>query len=281
MSLNNLFLIAEIGINHNGDIKLAKKLIDEAAGGDFDAVKFQKRTVNLVYDKEFLDSYRESPWGSTQRDQKNGLEFSLAELKELRDFSHAKGLQFSASCWDTRAFYEILELGVDFHKIASPMNRHYELLEMTAKTRTKTFISTGMSTLNEISKVVNIFRKHNCNFELMHCISSYPLNEKNANLLCIKKLASHFDCNVGYSGHETSLTRICCAAVALGATSLERHITMDRAMYGSDQAASIEAHSLKKFTSSVRIVKDALGDGNKELFDCEKESRIKLSSNYK
>lgn len=275
------FLIAEIGINHNGDINLAKRLIDEAAKGDFDAVKFQKRTIDLVYDKQFLDSYRESPWGLTQRDQKNGLEFSISQLKQLKEFARERGLQFSASCWDTNAFREMSEVGVDFHKIASPMNRHIKLLEMTAKTNIKTFISTGMASFEEISKAVSIFREFKCNFELMHCVSCYPMLEKEANLLCIPNLAKSFNCNVGYSGHETSLTRICCAAVALGATSLERHITIDRAMYGSDQAASIETHALKKFSSSVRLTKDALGQGKKELLESEKESRIKLSSNYK
>ena len=278
---SDLFLIAEIGINHNGDINLAKEMIDDAYKGDFDAVKFQKRTIDLLYDKEFLDSYRESPWGSTQREQKNGLEFSISQFKELRDFAHERGLKFSASCWDTNAFYEMLEVGLDFHKIASPMNRHYELLELTAKTNIKTFISTGMSSLLEISKAVNIFKEKNCDFELMHCVSCYPMMEEEANLLCIPNLAKTFDCNVGYSGHETSLTRICCAAVALGANSLERHITVNRAMYGSDQAASIETHALKKFSSSVRVISTALGDGNKKLIDSEKESRLKLSSNYK
>ena len=255
-------------------------MIYEAAKGDFDAVKFQKRTIDLTYDKEFLDSYRDSPWGSTQREQKNGLEFSITQLKELKEFAHEKGLQFSASCWDKNAFNEMLEVGLDFHKIASPMNRHYELLELTAKTKTKTFISTGMSSLEEISKAVDIFRKNNCEFELMHCVSCYPMLEEEANLKCIKNLSKEFDCNVGYSGHETSLTRICCAAVALGATSIERHITIDRAMYGSDQSASIETHALSNFSSSVRIVKKAIGDGNKKLLDSEKDSRVKLSSNY-
>ena len=163
MQTNNLFLIAEIGINHNGDINFAKQMIDEAYKGDFDAVKFQKRTIDFVYDKVFLDSHRDSP--STQREQKNGLEFSITQFKELKDFSHEKGLQFSASCWDKNAFNEMLEVGLDFHKIASPMNRHYELLELTAKTKTKTFISTGMSSLEEISKAVDIFKKKNAIFD--------------------------------------------------------------------------------------------------------------------
>ena len=280
MQTNDLFLIAEIGINHNGDINIAKQMIYEAAKGDFDAVKFQKRTIDLTYDKEFLDSYRDSPWGSTQREQKNGLEFSITQLKELKEFAHEKGLKFSASCWDTNAFNEMLEVGLDFHKIASPMNRHYELLELTAKTKTKTFISTGMSSVEEISKAVDIFRKNNCEFELMHCVSCYPMREEEANLKCIKNLSKEFDCNVGYSGHETSLTRICCAAVALGATSIERHITINRAMYGSDQEASIETHALENFSKSVRIVQNAIGDGKKKLLDSEKDSRVKLSSNY-
>ena len=173
------------------------------------------------------------------------------------------------------------EVGVDFWKIASPMLRHHELLKLTASTNIYTYVSTGMSSLNEIEDAVNIFRKQNCPFELMHCVSTYPLKEENANLNCIKNLKAKFQCKVGYSGHETSLYRLCVAAVALGASSIEKHITKDRAMYGSDQAASIETHSLLKFVSSLRTVKSSLGDGKKVILDDERPIRLKLSSEFK
>ena len=278
---DNLFLIAEIGINHNGDIDLAKELIKDAALAGFDAVKLQKRTIEKVYTKEFLDSPRESPFGTTQRDQKEALEFSIKEHKLLKDYANDLGLKFSASCWDKQAFYDMQEVGVDFWKIASPMLRHHELLKLTSSTKLYTYISTGMSSLNEIEDAVNMFREQSCPFELMHCVSTYPLKEENANLNCIKNLKDKFQCNVGYSGHETSLYRLCAAAVALGASSIEKHITKDRAMYGSDQAASIETHSLSKFVSALKAVKRSLGDGNKIILDDEIPIRLKLSSEFK
>jgi N-acetylneuraminate synthase len=271
-----LFLIAEVGINHNGDLKIAKQLIDSAVDAGFDAVKFQKRTINKVYTPEFLEGPRESPWGTTQRHQKEGLEFSEQQYGEIDTYCKSKGIQWTASAWDIDAQSFLEKFSCTFNKVASPMLGHKPLLKKIASEGKKTFISTGMSTLDEIDAVVNLFRASNCDFELMHCNSTYPMKDEDANLLCIPMLKQRYNCNVGYSGHETSLIKVCTAAVALGATSIERHITLDRAMYGSDQAASIEAHSLKNFVESVRAIPSVLGSGEKILSESEKAARGKL-----
>ncbi len=272
----SLFLIAEVGINHNGDMSIAKQLIDAASDAGFDAVKFQKRTIEEVYTTEFLDSPRESPWGTTQRDQKQGLEFSKEQYQEISDYCKSKNIQWSASAWDLKAQEFINTFDCEFNKVASPMLGHIPLLKLIASTGKKTYISTGMSTLEEIDRVVEIFREAKCDFELMHCNSTYPMKEEDANLLCIPMLRSRYDVNVGYSGHESSLLKVCAAAVALGATSIERHITLDRAMYGSDQAASIEAASIKGFAEAVRKIPVILGSGVKVLNESEKAAREKL-----
>jgi N-acetylneuraminate synthase len=272
----SLFLIAEVGINHNGEMGIAKQLIDAAADAGFDAVKFQKRTIEDVYTREFLDSPRESPWGTTQRDQKQGLEFSKEQYQEISDYCKSKNIQWSASAWDLKAQEFINTFDCGFNKVASPMLGHIPLLKLIASTGKKTYISTGMSTLEEIDRVVEIFREKKCDFELMHCNSTYPMKEEDANLLCIPMLRNRYDVNVGYSGHESSLLKVCAAAVALGATSIERHITLDRTMYGSDQAASIEASSLRGFAEAVRKIPAILGSGAKTLTDSEKSAREKL-----
>ena len=272
----SLFLIAEIGINHNGDLGIAKQLIDEAAKAGFDAVKFQKRTIDRVYTQEFLDAPRESPWGSTQRAQKEGLEFSAQDYKEIDRYCKDKGLQWTASAWDVDAQVFLQQFNCSFNKVASPMLGHVPLLRLIASEKKKTFISTGMSTLEELDQVVKIFKDADCPFELMHCNSTYPMKEEDANLLCIPMLKSRYGVNVGYSGHESSLIKVCTAAVTLGATSLERHITLDRAMYGSDQAASIEAHALSNFVETVRAVTAILGTGQKVLGEAEMKTREKL-----
>lgn len=272
----SIFLIAEIGINHNGDISIAKQLIDAASEAGFDAVKFQKRTVDKVYTKEFLESPRESPWGNTQRDQKQGLEFSASEYKEIDFYCKERRIQWSASAWDIDAQQFLQQFNCAFNKVASPMLGHMPLLRLIAAEKKRTFISTGMSTLEEIDEVVNIFRDANCPFELMHCNSTYPMKEQDANLLCIPMLKERYRCDVGYSGHESSLIKVCTTAVAIGATSLERHITLDRAMYGSDQAASIEINSLRNFVESVRAIPYVLGSGKKVLTEAEKKVREKL-----
>jgi len=275
----SLFLIAEIGINHNGDIGVAKELIKFASEAGFDAVKFQKRTIDVVYEASYLASYRESHWGTTQRAQKEGLEFSKEDYQEISSYCHDLKIAWTASAWDLDSQSFINEFNVPFNKVASPMLGHRPLLTVIAKENKKAFISTGMSTIEELDEVVNLFAKENCEFELMHCNSTYPMKEEDANLLCIPMLKDRYGCNVGYSGHESSLIKVCVSAVTLGATSIERHITLDRAMYGSDQAASIEAHSLKGFVDTVRRVPAMMGTGNKILNDDEMVARNKLRIN--
>ena len=272
----NLFLIAEIGINHNGDMNLAKQLIEAATDAGFDAVKFQKRTIDLVYTPEFLDSPRESQWGTTQRDQKEGLEFSESQYREIDAYCKAKNIQWSASAWDIDAQKFLQQFDCSFNKVASAMLGHIPLLKLIASEKKKTFISTGMSTLEELDEVVSIFKEAKCPFELMHCVSTYPMKEEDANLRCIPMLQNRYGVNVGYSGHESSLIKVSAAAVALGATSIERHITLDRAMYGSDQAASIETASLRNFVETVRKIPAILGNGEKKLSDAETLVREKL-----
>lgn len=275
----SLFLIAEIGINHNGDIDIAKKLIDAAAHSGFDAVKFQKRTIDIVYSKEFLDSPRESPWGTTQRAQKEALEFGTRQYQEIDSYCKSKGVVWSASAWDIEAQKFLQQFSLTFNKVASPMLGHIPLLKLIASEQKKTFISTGMATLEEIDKVVKIFREANCPFELMHCNSTYPMKDEDANLLCIPMLRERYQCDVGYSGHESSLIKVCVGAVTLGATSIERHITLDRAMYGSDQSASIESNALHNFVQTVRAIPSILGDGKKVLSESESKTREKLRIN--
>jgi N-acetylneuraminate synthase len=272
----SLFLIAEIGINHNGDLSIAKQLIDAAADAGFDAVKFQKRTIDKVYTREFLDAPRESPWGTTQRAQKEGLEFTAQDYKEIDKYCKEKAVQWTASAWDLDAQVFLQQFNCTFNKVASPMLGHIPLLKLIASEGKKTYVSTGMSTLDELDAVVKIFKDANCPFELMHCNSTYPMKEDDANLLCIPMLKNRYGVNVGYSGHESSLIKVCTTAVALGATSLERHITLDRAMYGSDQAASIETHALANFVETVRAVPGILGTGEKTLSEAELKTREKL-----
>ena len=272
----SLYLIAEIGLNHNGSLDIAKQLIDEAAQVGFDAVKFQKRTIEKVYTKEILDSPRESPWGTTQRDQKNGLEFECEQYQEIDRYCRAKGISWSASAWDLDSQRFLREFDLPFNKVSSAMLGHKPLLLEVASEGRKTYISTGMATLDEIDDVVNLFRQANCSFELLHCNSTYPMRDQDANLRCISMLRERYGCDVGYSGHETSGIKVCVAAVALGATSLERHITLDRSMYGSDQAASLAAHGLRDFVEAVRMVPLLLGTGIKAITASEQAIRAKL-----
>ena len=276
-----MFLIAEIGINHNGDIEIAKKLIDAAAEAGFDAVKFQKRDINKVYSKEFLDSPRESPWGKTQRDQKSGIELSYENYKEIDRYCKIKNIQWSASAWDINSQKFLQKFNLSFNKVASPMMGNFPLLKEIASERKKTFISTGMCKIEEIDEVIEIFKKNKCDFELMHCVSTYPMKDDEANLKVIETLRKRYNCNVGYSGHESSLLKVGIIAATLGATSIERHITLDRAMYGSDQAASIEYSVLKNFVESVRAVKKILGNGDKKISPSEAIVRKKLRINIK
>jgi len=271
----SVFITGEIGINHNGDLDIAKKLIDVAALAGCDAVKFQKRTVEDVYSKEDLDRPRESPWGTTNREQKLGLEFGVKEYDEIDRYCKSKGIEWLASAWDIKSQLFLRKYNLHYNKVASPMLTVIPLLKTIAEEKKYTFISTGMSTLDEISIAVEIFRNSDCTFELMHCVSTYPMRNKDANLKMIETLKKQFNCKVGYSGHEVGL-QISLAAVGMGASSIERHITLDRTMYGSDQAASVEPTGLIKLVRDIRIIEKALGMGEKVILDKEVSIKNKL-----
>jgi len=264
----NIHLIAEIGINHNGDMGICKELIDAASNAGCDAVKLQKRDINKVYTQEFLNSPRKSPWGETQRDQKEGLEFNINNYKEISEYCKSKSIEWFASAWDINSQIFLRGFNCKYNKIASAMILHTDLLKLVAEEGKHTFISTGMSTYDDIQNAVDIFRSHNCPFELMHTVSTYPMKDEDANLNLINTLKSRYKCDVGYSGHEVGLA-ISYAAAALGISSLERHITLDRAMYGSDQSASIEPNGLRQLVGAVRKIETAMGDGEKVILDAE------------
>ena len=264
-----IFITAEIGINHNGDIEIAKKMIDIAKTAGCDAVKFQKRTIDKVYTKEQLDSSRESPWGTTTREQKEGLEFGEKEYDEIDNYCKKNGIEWYASSWDIDSQLFLRDFHLKHNKVASAMLTNHELLNIIAEERKHTFISTGMSTIEQIKESVNIFRKNNCTFELQHSNSSYPMKMEEANLKCIQTLKKEFNCDVGYSGHEASGYLICVSAVLLGATSVERHITLDRSMYGSDQAASLEPQGLVRLVRDLRRIDMIVGDGVKKVWPSE------------
>ncbi len=270
------FIVAEIGINHNGSLDIAKKLIDIALSSGCDAVKFQKRTVEKVYSKEVLDSSRESPWGTTTREQKEGLEFSLNDYQIIDKYCKSKKIPWYVSCWDVDSQIKMRNFKTKYNKVASAMLVHHKLLHTIAEEEKYTFISTGMSTIEQIKDAINIFKKHNCPFELQHSHSAYPMAIEEANLRVIQTLREKFKCNVGYSGHEAGAYLVCVAAVVLGATSIERHITLDRTMYGSDQAASLEPQGLFRMVKDVRALDLILGDGKKRIWDSELPAMKKL-----
>tara|TARA_R100000664_G_scaffold17057_1_gene25932 strand:- start:5839 stop:6678 length:840 start_codon:yes stop_codon:yes gene_type:complete len=273
--MGDTFIIAEIGINHNGSLKIAKKLIDGAVESGCDAVKFQKRTIDIVYAREELDRPRESPFGTTNREQKNGLEFSKKEYDKIDKYCKKKGIEWLASAWDIESQLFLRQYDLKYNKVASAMLTDRDLLQAIASEKKYTFISTGMSDMDQIRKAVRIFENANCPYELMHCNSSYPMKPEDANLKTMVTLREIFRCDVGYSGHETGLA-ISCAAVAMGATSVERHITLDRSMYGSDQSASVEIVGLKRLVKYIRTIESAMGSEEKIITDKEREIAKKL-----
>ena len=262
------FIVAEIGINHNGDMSICKKLIDAAVETGCNAVKFQKRDLDQVYTQEFLDSFRESPWGKTQREQKSGLEFNADEYQEIEDYCKERGIEWFASAWDLNSQKFLQQFNCKYNKIASAMIVYEDLLKMVAKEGKHTFISTGMTTYDDIQKAVDIFRVADCPFELMHTVSTYPMKVENANLNMINTLRDKYQCNVGYSGHEVGLS-VSYAATAMNITSLERHITLDRSMYGSDQSASVEPSGFRNLVGAVRNIEKAMGSGIKTTVEEE------------
>ena len=275
-----VFFTAEIGMNHNGDLEIAKKLIDVTIEAGCDAVKFQKRTVEKVYSKEVLDTPRESPWGKTTREQKLGLEFGKHDYDDIDQYCKEKNIEWYASSWDIDSQLFLQNYNLKHNKVASAMLTNHKLLEVIAKEKKPTFISTGMSTMDEILDAVKIFKKYDCQFSLQHSNSSYPMKEEEANLNCITTLQKEFKCDVGYSGHETIGYLICVSAVILGATSIERHITLDRSLYGSDQAASLEPIGLKRVVNDIRRIEIILGDGEKRVWPSEIPVMKKLRNNF-
>ncbi len=268
--MSKCFVISEIGINHNGSLDIAKKMITVSKNAGADAVKFQKRTIDLVYSDEQLNKFRDSPWGKTERQQKEGLEFSFDEYSEIDKFCKNLKIEWFASAWDIKSLEFLDRFDLKFHKIASAMITDENFLNEVSKRKKYTFISTGMSDFKMIDRAVEIFKKNDCEFELMHCISAYPFDNQNANLNMIKILKDRYQCKVGYSGHEKGGKLISLASVCLGATSLERHITLDRTMYGSDQSASITPNTFKNLIEEIRILEKAvIGNTEKKILEME------------
>ena len=267
------FIVAEIGINHNGDIEIAKKLINVAHFFVFYAVKFQKRTVDKVYTQEELKMPRQSIFGSTNGDLKRGLEFGYKEYKEIDKYCKSIGMLWFASCWDIESVDFIEQFDICAHKISSACLTDTELLKKVKNTQKPILLSTGMSTLEEIDKAVEILG--NDNLILYHCTSTYPTENKEINLSLIPKLKERYNCPVGFSGHERGIFPSS-AAVVMGACSVERHITLDRTMWGSDQAASLEPEGLRKMVRDIRNVPDILGNGIKIVYESEIPIRQKL-----
>lgn len=270
-----VFVSAEIGINHNGDLTLAKRMIDAAVLAGCNAVKFQKRTIDQVYTQEFLDSPRQSPWGSTQRAQKEGLEFSGKDYDAIDAYCRERSIAWFASCWDVDAQKFMRKYNLEYNKVASPVLTNIPLLEAVAEEGKYTFIATGMSTWEEIDRSVEVFTQKRCPFELMHCVSIYPMPLEEANLLLIPELRRRYGCPVGYSSHEIGNIATL-GAVALGAESVERHITLDRSMYGSDQKASVEPLELIEFVKQIRGMESARGSGQRVLSEKELAVRTKM-----
>jgi N-acetylneuraminate synthase len=257
-------IFGEIGINHNGNIEIAKKLIDLCADLKIEAVKFQKRELKKVYTEEFLSSKRDSPWGTTQFDQKKGLEFGEKEYKILDKYCKDKNIKWFASAWDLESLEFLDQFNNQYNKVASAMITSEKFLEQVADRGKYTYISTGMSNMEDIEKAINIFEKKKCEYELMYCVSVYPCPPHLIDLNCIKTFKERFKCKVGYSGHENGLA-ISLAAVGMGISSLERHITIDRTIYGSDQAASLEPNGFRNLVNSCNKILGSLGNGQKKL----------------
>jgi N-acetylneuraminate synthase len=263
------YLIAEIGINHNGSIKIAKKMIDIAKENNFDAVKFQKRDPNICIPEDQKYKMRDTPWGNiTYLSYKKKIELNLKQLTFLKNYATKLKLDFSASCFDINSLNIVKKINT-FNKVPSAMLTNTIFLEHVAKQRKKTFISTGMCEIKNITTAVNIFKKYKCDYELMHCVSLYPCPEEKLNLQMIQTLRKKYKCKVGYSGHEPSVSPSFFAYM-LGATSIERHITLDRSMWGTDQAASLSPDGMKMLGSIFNKVEKIFGDGVKKLSEDEK-----------
>lgn len=260
------YIIAEVGINHNGSLDIAKKLIDAACETGCDAVKFQKRTIEVVYSPEELARPRENPFGSTNRDLKKGLEFGIKEYQEIDRYCKEKGIEWFASCWDEQSVDFIDQFNPACYKIASACLTDENLLRYHRKKEKPIILSTGMSDAKMIEKAVEILGKDN--LIVMHCTSTYPAKSEELNLTGITTLMKKFDLPIGYSGHEVGIYTTF-AAVVLGANVVERHITLDRAMWGSDQAASVEPQGLRRLINDIKTWEKAKGDGEIKVYESE------------
>jgi len=268
------FVVAEIGINHNGDIEIAKRLIDAATEAGADAVKFQKRTVDAVYSAEELARQRESPFGTTNGDLKRGLEFGIKEYAEIDEYCKAKGMLWTASCWDEESVDFVEQFNPPYYKIASASLTDDKLLRHHRAKGRPVVLSTGMSSMQQIRHAVEVLGGTD-NLILLHCTSTYPSRPEELNLRVINMLRAEFDCPIGYSGHEVGL-QTTLAAVMLGACMVERHITLDRSMWGSDQSASVEPQGFQRLVRDIRVSEMALGDGVKRVYESEKPIMAKL-----
>ena len=273
--MKNVYVISEIGINHNGSMKLAKELIDLSKNSGANAVKFQKRTVELVYTKEELDKYRESPWGTTNREQKVGLELSIEQYIELEKYAKNLGLEFIVSCWDL-ASIDLVEQHLDlaYHKVASALATNKEFLKKLNLTGRPVILSTGMCEIAEMKVAFDILEKAPGGYAVMHCVSSYPTPDEQCNLRMINNINSMVDVPVGYSGHEIGYLPTL-TAVARGAKLVERHFTLDKTMEGFDHKISREPEELEAMVKDIRRVRSMLGDGQKMVTSTEQLTRDK------
>jgi N-acetylneuraminate synthase len=276
------YVIGEIGINHNGNIDLAKKLIQMAKYAGCDAVKFQKRNPEEAVPNHLKDLPRETPWGVlSYLDYKKRIEFGKKEYDEIDEFCSEIEIEWSASAWDKTSLDFLRIYDLPFNKVASAMVTNHQFLAQVAKEKKLTFVSTGMCELSDIDKAVKIFRDARCPIVILHTISTYPALHEDLNLLIIKTLQSRYpEIPIGYSGHESSVTPSLYAA-ALGAVAIERHITLDRSMYGTDQSASLEYRGLSKMISEIRRIPSTMGNGLKHFTDKELIVAEKLRPNFK
>jgi len=269
-----VYVIAEIGINHNGDIEIAKQLMDVAVETGCDAVKFQKRTPEICVPEEQKSIPRDTPWGTMSYfDYKKRIEFEQSEFEQIDAYAKKIGIDWFASPWDVPSVDFLESFDVPCQKIASACLTDSELLTAVNKTKTTTILSTGMSSIEEIDKAVSLL--NNVPLAIAQATSTYPAEASELNLRAIQTFAEKYKVPVGYSGHERGL-QVTIAAVALGATFIERHITLDRSMWGTDHSASLEPEGLKKLVRDIRIIELALGDGKKKVYDSEIPIRAKL-----
>ena len=275
MKKNKSYLIGEVGINHNGEIKIAKQIILQAKKFGFDAVKFQKRNPDISTPDNKKFEIRNTPWGNiSYLDYKKKIEFDQKKYDEIDKYCKKIKIDWFASAWDIDSVNFLRKYKMPYHKVASAMLTNIDLLNSISKEKKPTLISTGMSNMKIIDQAVKIFKKNNCKFVLMHCVSTYPANEKNLNLNMISTLKKKYKCEVGYSGHEKSVTPSLYAAI-LGAKYIERHITLDRTMWGTDHSASLEISGMEKLGTMLKNIPEILGDGKKKFLSDE---RLKLKT---